>query len=119
MMHDDYDDMESKFLDLAKDTPDLIQKMNASKLPAKFVYDTAKKAEKLADLENVDEWEAKKEAEIEARIRAEIEAKAKAKAEADAEKTDAIQPSLAATRAEGGNKEVITVDDPLETTFNR
>ena len=119
-MHDDYDQMEAKFMELAKDNPELVSKMSAAATPAKFVYETAKKAEKLAELNNVDEWEAKKTAELTAKIKAELEAEAKAKAETDAKNEDAISPSIAAQRAAGGNNDKsVDVPDPLETTFNR
>lgn len=120
-MHVDYDAMEEKFMALAKDNPSLVGKMAASPLPAKFVYETAKNAEKLADMENVEEWEAKKTAELKEKIKAEMEAEAKAKADKDAETTNALTPSLAAQRAAGGNGDAKPADvpDPLETTFNR
>ena len=85
----------------------------------KFVYDTVKKAEKLAKLENVDEFEAKTRAEIEAKVRAELEAKFEAKAKAESEKAASLSPSLANQRAAGGNTGVVSIADPLETTFNR
>jgi hypothetical protein len=120
MMHDDYDDMEKKFIELAKDSPDLVSKMSASKLPAKFVYDTAKKSEKLAEMDNLEEWEAKKTAELTAKIKADLEAEAKTKAEKDAETEGALSPSLAAQRGSGsGDSKPADVPDPLETTFNR
>lgn len=121
MMHDDYDEMEKKFVELAKGNPDLINKMSSETLPAKFVYDTAKKAEKLAEMDNVEEWEAKKTAELKAAIKAELEAEAKAKADKEAENSEALSPSLAAQRAAGsnGSQKPADVPDPLETTFNR
>jgi len=120
-MHSDYDEMEAKFVAMAKDNPDLISKMYATPLPAKFAYETAKKADKLADFENVEEWEAKKTAELKASIKAEMEAEAKAKAEKDADTSGALSPSIAAQRAAGsnGSQKPADVPDPLETTFNR
>ena len=120
-MHSDYDEMEAKFVAMAKDNPNLISKMYATPLPAKFAYETAKKADKLADFENVEEWEAKKTAELKVSIKAEMEAEAKAKVEKDADTSGALSPSLAAQRAAGGNSQAAPADvpDPLETTFNR
>jgi len=119
MQHEDYDEAEAAFMQMAQENPELGQQLAAAKLPAKFVYDTVKKAEKLAAMENVDEWEAKKTAELEAKIRAELETKAQAAAKAKADAGESLSPSLTAHRAEGGNREVITVADPLDTTFNR
>ena len=119
MTHEDYDTAEAKFIQMAQENPALIGQMQAATLPAKFVYDTAKKAEKLEKLENVDEYEAKTRAELEAKIREELEAKYKTKLDADAAKAASLTPSLANQRAQGGNTGVVSVADPLETTFNR
>ena len=119
MTHEDYDEAEAKFISMANENPALAREMQAATLPAKFVYDTVKKAEKLEKLSNVDEFEATTRAEIEAKVRAEIKAEVEAKAKAEAEKAGSLTPSLAQQRAEGGNREVITVADPLATTFNR
>lgn len=120
MQHEDYDAMEAKFIAMAQDNPQLAQKMMESSLPAKFVYETAKKAEKLELMENVDEWEAKKTAEIEAKIRAEMEAKYSGKVKANADKAASLTPSISTVAAAGGNSRIpIHIADPLETTFNR
>ena len=114
-IHDDYDDMESRFIEMGKENSELFVRMRQSSNPAKFAYDTAKKAIRFEAMENVDEWEAKKTAEIEAKVKAEFEQKAKDRAS----KADSIPPSLAAATAVGGNTAVISVPDPLKTTFNR
>lgn len=119
MTHQDYDEAEAKFVQMVQENPSLAQQMRSAQLPAKFVYDTVKKAEKLAKLENVDEFEAKTRAEIEAKVRAELEAKFEAKAKAESEKAASLSPSLANQRAAGGNTGVVSIADPLETTFNR
>ena len=77
MVKDDYEQRENEFLELAKQDEMLIAKMVQSGNPAKFVYETAVKAEKLKQFENVDQLEAKLRAEIENKVRAEFEAKAK------------------------------------------
>lgn len=119
-LHDDYDDVETKFLDMAAENPELAQGMSSAALPAKFVYETVKKAEKLAQMENVDEFEAKTRAEIEAKVRAEMEAEFKEKAKADAEQAASITPSISGVTADGGNTPpAVKIEDPLETTFNR
>lgn len=119
MTHEDYDSAEAKFVTMVQENPALAQQMQAATLPAKFVYDTVKKAEKLEQLQNVDEFEAKTRAELEAKLRTEIEAELKGKLEAEMTKEQSLTPSLAKQRAQGGNREVLTVADPLETTFNR
>ena len=119
MQHEDYDAMEAKFADMVKENPSLAVQLRNAELPAVFAYETAKKAEKLALLENVDEWEAKKTAELEAKIRAELTAELEAKASAAA-KGDNLSPSLTKQRADGANSGVILdVPDPLQSTFNR
>ena len=119
MQHDDYDAMEAKFAEMVKENPSLAVQLRSAELPAVFAYETAKKAEKLALLENVDEWEAKKTAELEAKIRAELTAELEAKASAAA-KGDNLSPSLTKQRADGANSGVILdVPDPLQSTFNR
>ena len=119
MQHEDYDAMEAKFADMVKENPSLAVQLRNAELPAVFAYETAKKAEKLALLENVDEWEVKKTAELEAKIRAELTAELEAKASAAA-KGDNLSPSLTKQRADGANSGVILdVPDPLQSTFNR
>lgn len=114
-IHDDYDDMEARFIEMGKENSELLLRMRQSSNPAKFAYDTAKKAIRFEAMENVDEWEAKKTAEIEAKLKAEFEQKANERAT----KADSLPPSLTAATAVGGNTAVISVPDPLETTFNR
>ena len=120
MLHEDYDDMESKFIALAEESPDLARKMSESVNPARFAYETAKKAMKFAEMENVDEWEAKKTAEIEAKLREQLTAEITAAATAKADTGKSLTPSLTAQRAQGGNTvPPQEVPDPLSTTFNR
>lgn len=120
MMHEDYEAMEAKFVEMATENPELANRMRLSPMPAKFAYETAKKAEKLAAMENVDEWESKKTAELKAQIRAELEAELTGKADATAKAANALKPSLTKQRAEGGNNVAIQdIPDPLESTFNR
>lgn len=119
MQHEDYDAMEAKFADMVKENPSLAVQLRNAELPAVFAYETAKKAEKLAAMENIEEWEAKKTAELEAKIRAELTAELEAKASAAA-KGDNLSPSLTKQRADGANSGVILdVPDPLQSTFNR
>lgn len=119
LQHQDYDAMEAKFAEMVQENPILGVQLRSAELPALFAYETAKKAEKLAAMENIEEWEAKKTAELEAKIRAELTAELEAKASAAA-KGDNLSPSLTKQRADGANSGVILdVPDPLQSTFNR
>lgn len=77
MQHEDYDDKESRFLELAKDDPVLIQQMRNSAVPAKFVVDTVVKHEKLEKFDSFDDAVkdavSKQVADIEASIREKLE----------------------------------------------
>lgn len=117
--HEDYDTVEAKFVEMVKENPELARKLSESTMPAKFAYETVKKAERLAALENVDEWEAKKVAELKAQVRAELEAEITKKAQEAAAKESSISPSISTMTAEGGNTNQVHVPDPLESTFNR
>lgn len=119
MQHDDYDAVESEFTVMASENPQLAQQLAASPNPAKFAYDTVKKAEQLAKMDNVEEYEATLRAEIEAKVREEVKAELTGvKADIDA-KAGSLTPSLAGQRAAGGNTPpALVIEDPLETTFN-
>ena len=119
ILHDDYDEAEAKFLAMGETMPELAAQLRQAPNPAKFVYESVKKAEKLEQMQNVDEWEAKKTAEIEAKVRQELEAQYSKKAADKAAKAGSLTPSLTNTRADGGNRPVVGVSDPLESTFNR
>ena len=51
--HDDYDEMESKFLDMAEANPALKTQMLQAPLPAQFVYKTAKADVKPVDIDAI------------------------------------------------------------------
>jgi len=120
MQHDDYDATETQFTAMATENPQLARDLAASPNPAKFAYDTVKKAEKLAKLENVDEYESTLRAEIEAKVRAELTAEITGTQAETAAKAGSLTPSIAGQRAAGGNKAIpVEVPDPLETTFKR
>lgn len=53
--HQDYDERELQFVELAKNDPGLIAKMQQSSNPAKFAYETAVKAERVAKFDNFDD----------------------------------------------------------------
>lgn len=72
--HDDYEEIESAFVDLAKADASLVAKMRAAPLPAKFVYEHVKKHQQMQEMQDVDGYRAKVEAEVRAKILAEMEA---------------------------------------------
>ena len=67
--HEDYDELESEFMDLVKDQPGLIQEMQQAANPARFAYDTAKKAREYTAMKDVDSYKAKLRQEVEAELR--------------------------------------------------
>jgi len=111
--HDDYDLTEDKFMQMVSDDPSLQIKLQQSEYPAKFVYETVKKAEQYAEMQDVDSYKAKVEAEVRAKVTAEIEAESKAKADKEAQLNGALSPSLTNTRAAGANNEPLSIADPM------
>lgn len=111
--HEDYDQVEDKFMQMVSDDPSLQIKLQESEHPAKFVYETVKKAEQYAEMQDVDTYKAKLKAEALTEAKAEIEAEAKAKADKEAELNGALSPSLTNTRAAGANNEALSIPDPL------
>lgn len=109
LQHDDYDKAEDTFMALAQNDPRLGAEMAAHPMPAKFVYDTVKKAEQYAEMQDVDGYKAK----LKAELQAEMDAEAKAKADKEAKLNGALSPSLTNTRAAGANNEALTVPDPM------
>jgi len=110
--HDDYEDKESAFLKLAEDDPSLIQRMQAHSSPARFVYETAKKHEKLSQFDNLDAEVAKRVEAKEAAIRAEYEAKYKARESLE----ESIPPSGA--KASLGSDQTIPKADTTSELFD-
>lgn len=111
--HDDYDLAEDKFMQMVNDDSSLQIKLQQSDDPAKFVYETVKKAEQYAEMQDVDTYKAKLKAEALTEAKAEIEAEAKAKADKEAQLNGALSPSLTNTRAAGANNEPVSIPDPL------
>jgi len=105
--HEDYDDMEARFMEMAQENPALRTELQKSANPARFAYETARKAAEYEAIKDVDSYKAKMEAEVrkdvEAKLRKEIEAEQEKKAKKEA----AIDPSLASTSSKGG----LTSDD--------
>ena len=102
--HEDYDDMEARFMEMAQENPALRTELQKSANPARFAYETAKKAAEYEAMKDVDAYKARLEADVrkdvEAKVRKEIEAEQKKKADKEA----AIDPSLASTSSKGGLK---------------
>lgn len=58
-MHDDYDELESEFVDIVKENPSLIAEMNRHAMPAKFVREVALKHRNLKEVDNVPTYQAR------------------------------------------------------------
>lgn len=109
--HEDYDEVEKQFYDMAQKDPSLWPKLRASELPAKFAYNHVKAEQKRSELEgfDMDKW---KEEERE-RIKQELQGnKDSDKQEDKATKTEV--PSLANVGTSGN--EAIT-EKALEDIF--
>lgn len=119
MFKDDYEERESQFIDLTRENPELISKLRSHPNPAKFAYDTAIKHEQMKQMENIDEYKAKLEAEIRAKVEAELSGKYESAAQAKAEKRGAIPPSLATQRSASGISTDAGIDKSLEELLGR
>lgn len=100
--HDDYDEKEGKFLEMAQENPALLTQAAASGNVAKFAYQTVVNSEKFAEMQDVEGYEAKLRQRLEVEIRARIESELAGK-QAAARKLDEATslPSLA-TIGSGG-----------------
>ena len=104
--HDDYDEKESKFLEMAQDNPALLTQAAASGNVAKFAYETVAKAEKFAEMQDVEGFEAKLRQRLEAELRAKLEAEYAGKATKAAQLEAATSlPSLATVGSGGVTEE--------------
>jgi hypothetical protein len=70
--HDDYEAMEEKFIELAKDSPALRDQALKQSNPAKFAYEQAKKYEQYKEVQDVDAYKEKIRNELRSEIEAEI-----------------------------------------------
>jgi hypothetical protein len=116
--HPDYDELKEEFVQLATENPFYADQLAKAKNPAKFAYETAKKARQAASLGDVD----KMRAELESKIRGELEQKIRkeleGKFEKDGKKRDATgEPSLAATTAKSSASTV--PDESLDSILKR
>ena len=115
---EDYDDLETEFVDLAKQDPRLIQEMQQAPNPARFAYETAKKAREYEAMKDVDSYKAKLKQELEAELRKELEAEQQQKAEKQQRKRDAIDPSLASSTSNGLKSDDYAGPTPLENILS-
>lgn len=115
---EDYDEHETEFVDLAKQDPRLIQEMQQAPNPARFAYDTAKKAREYEAMKDVDSYKAKLRQELEAELRKELEAEQQQKAEKQQRKRDAIDPSLASSTSAGLKSNDYAGPTPLDNILN-
>jgi len=78
-MHEDYDELETEFHELAKDNPVLLKQLSEAQNPARFAYETAMKARTVATINDADKLraqvEAKYKSELEEKLRKEFEEK--------------------------------------------
>lgn len=120
LVADDYDEMEDVFYEMAQEDKVLQQEMMQHPMPAKFVYETAKKKLERDELtgDGLEEWKQKERAAIKAEVlkelRGELSENAETKANADA---IAEQPSLADERTTS-TQETVT-DESLEEILGR
>lgn len=105
--HEDYDDMEARFMEMAQENPALRTELQKSANPARFAYETAKKAAEYDAMKDVDSYKAKLEAEVRKDVEAKVRKELEAEQEKKAKKETAIDPSLASTSSKGG----LTSDD--------
>ena len=115
--HDDYDELETEFVDMAKDNPVLLKELNASPNPARYAYETARKAREAAELKDVDKMRAKMESEIRAEIEAKLKAEMEESSQKASKKREAVAPSLAASQSKGGVDD--HQDDSLDAILSR
>lgn len=105
--HEDYEEMQDEFIELAKQNPTLqVELAKASNAP-RFAYETAKKARELKKLENVEDYKSELRKQVEAQIRAEMAAEAAKTAGKRAKLAEAAElPSLATIGSGGSDADV-------------
>lgn len=111
--HPDYDELEAEFIEMARENPVLQAELRKSRNPARYAYETARKAREAQELQNIDAYKEK----LKAEMRAELEAEIRAMKEADegklSKKRQAIQPSL--TTVKGAQTSIVDEDDSLQS----
>lgn len=102
--HDDFDEMETKFFQMLEENPHLGDGMRSAANPAKYAYETAKKAIEAEALKDVDGYKAKLEADVRKDVEAKVRAEYEAKLKKQQEKEGAILPTLSGASSKGGLK---------------
>lgn len=105
--HADYDEMEAKFAEMVQQNPALSAELRKSANPARFAYETAKKAAEYEAMKDVDSYKARIEADVRKEVEEKVRKEHEEKLRKEAEKRAAIDPSLASTSSKGG----LTSDD--------
>ncbi len=113
--HEDYEQLETHFSEMVKESPDLLKKFVEAKNPAKFAYDTAKKDLNIQKFSDPD-YEKNLEEELRKKILAEIGEKPEA-AEAPAEKPKVKLPPSFANAASAKSGDKFVEDKPLDELF--
>lgn len=98
--HEDYEEAELKFFDLAKENPLLKQQASIHPHPAKFVYDQVKKHEEFQQIQDGSYKER-----LRAEIKKELEAEFKAAKDEKASKVANLSPSLANESSSDGQEQ--------------
>jgi hypothetical protein len=118
-LHDDYDEKEAAFMELAQDNPALIQELREASNPARFAYETATKHAELQQLKDIDTYKANLRKEVEAQLREEILGEKATKEAKSAEKEEALKPSLVDAGESVSESEIEEAfDDILGTDAN-
>lgn len=86
--HDDYDEKEAIFAEAARKNPELVQRMNKSPNPARYVYNWAKDQEEMSGVGSI------------AQLKKKIEADILAKLETERKKTAAIDAATQSPRTQ-------------------
>ena len=96
--HNDYDELESEFIDLSKQDPSLHQRLRKSLNPAKFAYDTAKKAREVKNFSDPNFVAAERE-----RIKKEVLAELVKNQPKSQEAPGVVLPNLTQKASKGSN----------------
>ncbi|MFD1216409.1 hypothetical protein [Microbulbifer celer] len=102
--HDDFDEMETRFFQMLEENPQLGAGLHSAANPAKYAYETAKKAMEAEALKDVDGYKARLREEVRKEEEAKVRAEYEAKLQKQQEKEGAILPSLSDAPSRGGLK---------------
>lgn len=104
--HDDYEEMENLFVQMAEENPMLAAKAQTARNIPKFAYEQAKKYKQFQEFQGIDDLRAKIRAEIEAELKGDQAISAKQRAVSN------LKPSLAkATSANKDTEGKATLED--------